>query len=94
MDDNTNPGSPRFALLLSMLPIIQSHQMLCLSKVLFMQDRATRRGMAVVLRVTTAGSPTLPQLRALTASIHLSLWSIVYIWNPFGLDKFRAQRAT
>jgi hypothetical protein len=43
------------ALLRSMLPIIQRHQMLSLSKVLFMQDRATRRSTAVVSRVTTAG---------------------------------------
>lgn len=67
MDDNTNPGSQRLALLMSVLPIIQPHQMLSLSKVLFMQDRATGRGTVVVSRVTTAGSPALPQLKALTA---------------------------
>jgi hypothetical protein len=32
-----------------------------------MQARATRRGTAVVSRVTTAGSLALPQLKALTA---------------------------
>jgi len=42
------------ALLLSMLPIIQRRQILSLSKVLFMQDRATRCGTAIVSRVTTA----------------------------------------
>jgi hypothetical protein len=47
-DDNTNPESQRLTLLMSMLPIIQPHQMLSLSKVLFMQDRTTRRGTAVV----------------------------------------------
>jgi hypothetical protein len=46
-NDNTNPGSQRLALLMSMLPIIQPHQLLSLSKVLFMQDRATRCGTAV-----------------------------------------------
>jgi hypothetical protein len=32
MDDNSNPESQRLALLMNMLPIIQPHQMLSLSK--------------------------------------------------------------
>jgi hypothetical protein len=40
------------ALLMSMLPII--YNVIKLGKVLFMQDRATRRGTTVVSRITTA----------------------------------------
>ena len=40
------------ALLMSILPII--YNIIRLGKVLFMQDRATRRGTTVVSRITTA----------------------------------------
>jgi hypothetical protein len=58
-------------LLISMLPIIQRHQILSPSKVLFMQDRGRRRGTAVVSRVTTAGSLGLPQLKDLDGTASL-----------------------
>lgn len=54
-DDNTNSGSQYLAFPISMLPIIQRYQILSLSKVLFMRDRATRYSTTVVSSVTIAG---------------------------------------
>jgi hypothetical protein len=90
-DNNTNPGSQRLALLMSMLPIIQRHQMLSLNKVLFMQDRTTRRGTTVVSRVTTSG------VRNRHSEVHTNTKSnqgTIHTKGPFarGAENFMQER--
>jgi hypothetical protein len=56
MDNTINPRNQYLALLMSILSIIQPHQIFSLNKILFIQDRATRYSIAI-------SSPALLQLK-------------------------------